>query len=230
MRECDAFRDDAGRGLVVVSINRVMVGPINKTLDLVVCRRANPGSSADSASFADLVQQYGIHLSTQEAAALTKCPSVPLEKKGDVNEIIVALEAKACMTKHSASIPRLHAEILATGYLAKQAAPHCLTVSHTLVNAAPFFMSPGRGDSVNKHSQPGDANSILSMLRLAIPRQSESKSFGYDVVGASVIDCKNDGSPVTEVRGEPSPTSSDFLNYRQMIAQLCGAYRKHFGS
>ena len=106
-----------------------MVGPINKTLDLVVTIVPPSRDSRSRRSSADLVDRYGIVLDDEERALLAALPRVDEDLSDDVSEVAVALEAKACMTEHLKSLPRLHAEILATGYLAKQAAPRCIAVS-----------------------------------------------------------------------------------------------------
>ncbi len=139
--ECDVLRTHAQQGRIGFGIDHVMVGPINKTLDLVVTV-VPPGRVAGSrATFASLVGRYGIQLAADESVLVDTLPLIVQDRRDDVSEVAIALEAKACMTEHLKSIPRLHAEILATGYLAKKAAPRCITVSYSLVNCATSFIS-----------------------------------------------------------------------------------------
>ena len=113
LRECDALQSHARSGLVGFGINHVMVGPINKTLDLVVTIVPPSRDSGSRRSFVDRVDRYGIVLDDEERALLAALPRVEEDLSDDVSEVAVALEAKACMTEHLKSLPRLHAEILA---------------------------------------------------------------------------------------------------------------------
>jgi hypothetical protein len=134
--ECDAVRDAAVRGRVGFGINHVMVGAINKTLDLVLTIVPPTRVERPRRDFASMATALGVVFDAGDTAALAGLPTLYEDTRTDVSEVAVALEAKACMTDHVSSLPRLHAEILATGYLAKKAAPRCITVSYTLVNAA----------------------------------------------------------------------------------------------
>jgi hypothetical protein len=146
-----------------------------------------------------------------------------------VFEVAIAMEAKACMTEHSKSLPRLHAEVLATGYLAKRAAPHCISVSYSLVNAAPTFKTPsGDGQHTNIHAQPEDARRVVDMLATAIPQVQAGERFGYDVLGVTVINCRNDGSRVVLETKPPAPSTQDHVHYDRMIRSICSAYRARF--
>lgn len=226
--QCDVVREQAQRGLLGFRINHVMVGPINKTLDLVVTVVPPGRSQATRATFAGLVSKYGIQLTTAESDLLAGLPSVPEDRRDDVSEVAIALEAKACMTEHLKSLPRLHAEILATGYLARMAAPRCITVSYSLVNDAASFVSPSGEGKSNKHSQPEDAQRVVTMLGTAIPLARQVRDIGYDVIGATVIECRNDGSPVVVSTGPAAPKTSDHHHYERMIRSLCSEYRSRF--
>ena len=205
-----------------------MVGPINKTLDLVVTV-VPPSREVDQRRcFADLTTPFGIVLDDQDRAALESLPRIEEERGADVSEVAIALEAKACMTEHVKSIPRLHAEVLATGYLAKKAAPRCIAVSYSLVNAAPYFVTPTSDGKTNRHTQPDDARRVVDMLGRAIPLASDVREFGYDVIGVTVLDCRNDGSPVTVMSELPAPQRSDHVHYEWMIRSICSEYRSRF--
>ena len=226
--ECDVLRRHAESGLIGFGINHVMVGPINKTLDLVVTVVPPSRPRTARAAFSRLAAQYGIPLDAQERAALQALPLVEQDSSDDVSEVAIALEAKACMTEHVKSLPRLHAEILATGYLAKKAAPRCISVSYTMVNAADSFVSPGGKGKVNRHSQPEDVRRVVSMLGTAIPLARDTKDFGFDVVGTTVVACRNDGSPVSVVSKSPAPSTTDHHHYERMIRSICSEYRSRF--
>lgn len=228
LRECDVLRQHAERGRIGFGINHTMVGPINKTLDLVLTIVPPNRVGTGRASLADLADRYGIPLNEEERKIMLALPRVEEDARTDVSEVAIALEAKACMTAHLKSLPRLHAEILATGYLAKKAAPRCITVSYSMVNAADTFISPGVQGSVNRHDQPEDARRVVEMLGTALPLARDLKNFGFDVIGTTVVHCKNDGSPVTILTNSPAPSTSDHHHYERMIRSICAEYRSRF--
>lgn len=228
--ECDALRADASAGRVGFGINHVMVGPINKTLDLVLTLVPPQRHAKARHSFAEFVKVLGIELSAADSAALESLPEIRHDHKEDVSEVAVALEAKACMTEHVKSLPRLHAEILATGYLAKKAVPRCISISYSLVNAAPSFVTPSGAGKINLHHPPEDAKRVTEMIRTAVPTVSDARDYGYDAVGVTLLDCRNDGSPVRVVN-DPliAPALTDRIHYERMIRSVCSEYRARFG-
>jgi hypothetical protein len=228
MLECDALRGAATAGGVGFGINHVMVGPINKTLDLVLTIVPPSRSTRSRRLFADLADVYGIALDEADREALRALPPIEEDSRDDVSEVAVALEAKACMTEHLKSLPRLHAEILATGYLAKKAAPRCISVSYSLVNAAPFFVTPSGQSPTNRHTQPNDAQRVVQMIARAIPSAAEVRDYGYDVIGVTVLDCRNDGSPVAVLDRSPAPARNEHIHYERMIRSLCSEWRSRF--
>ena len=223
--ECDAVRDAAKQGRLGFGINHLMVGPINKTLDMVLTVVPPSRAIARRKTFAEMVDTHEIALDDADRLALAALPILYTDRKDDISEVAVAVEAKACMTKHISAIPRLFAEILATGYLAKRAAPRCISVSYALINAAPTFVSPSGKKKVTRHNQPEDTRRVVQMISQAIPTASDSRDCGYDVTGTTVIDCRNDGSPVTVVRGDPAPANNDRTNYERMMRSLCSEFR-----
>lgn len=229
LRECDVMRRDANAGLLSFGINHQLVGPINKTLDLVVTRVSSERSERRRRSFADLVAAYNIVLNSEDKAALDSLPPLMEESAEDISEVVIALEAKACMTEHIKSIPRLHAEILATGYLAKRAVPRCITVSYSLVNTADTFVTPSGEGKTNTHSQPNDARRVIEMLSNAIPLARDFNNLlGYDVLGVTAIHCRNDGSTVSVDHGAAAPKAGDHVRHERMITSICSEYRSRF--
>lgn len=222
--ECDVVRSAAEQGRLGFRINHMMIGPINKTLDLVLTVVPTTQEQVQRRTFAELVDALGVVLDSEDCAALAGLPTFFEDRRDDVSEVAVAVEAKACMTAHVSALPRLHAEILATGYLAKRATPRCITVLHSLVNAAPIFHTV-KG-KVNKHKQPEDALRVVQMLKLAVPTSSDTREYGYDCVGTTVVDCRNDGSPVLVIDGDPAPSAiDDRTHYSRMVRSLCSEFR-----
>lgn len=229
--ECDAMRRAAEEGRIGFGINHIMVGPINKTLDLVVSLVPPQRPLGRRRAFEDLAEAYGIALNGDDRRALQDLPCIEEDLRTDISEVAVALEAKACMTEHVKSLPRLHAEILATGYLARKASPRSITVSYSLINAATHFVTPSAGSGkINAHRQPEDARRVAEMIRTAVPTISDARDYGYDVVGITVVNCRNDGSPVTLVNDpNTAPSASDRTHYERMVRSVCSEFRGRFG-
>lgn len=226
--ECDVLRRDAEDGKLGFALNYLMSGQMNKTLDMVLTRVQPSRKKVRRRHFVDLVNKYNIQLSSSDALALSALPGIEAEHRDDVSEVVLALEAKACMTEHSKSLPRLHAEILATGFLAKQCMPKCITVSYTLVNTADRFRTPSNaGVKVNEHTQPKDAAHVFEMIERAIPlsRNPRFKELGYEVCGVLPISCQNDGTPVSVATGSHAPSRSSHIRYERMVISLCSEYR-----
>ncbi|HYC44840.1 MAG TPA: hypothetical protein VED01_05075 [Burkholderiales bacterium] len=207
-----------------------MIGKLNKTLDLVVCAVPPTRSGRVRRSFIDLVEVYGIQITPAEQAILATFPPMLEERSDDVSEVLIALEAKACMTEHGKAIPRLFAEILATGYLAKLAAPRSITVSYTVVNAAQEFITTSGSTPTRQHNQPRDAQAVVEMLGTAIPTAASFPSFGYDAIGVTVVDCRNDGSAVTLLSEAPSPGVNRYYHYDRMMRTICAEFRSRFSN
>lgn len=227
--ECDALRTSASAGRIGFGINREMVGPINKKLDLVVTTTQSNRAAALRERFADLVPQYGIVLTADDQRALAALPAIEMDHKRDLPTVAVALEAKACMTEHVKSLPRLYAELLAAGFVAKSASPNCITAAYSIVNAAPSFVTPSGDGRLNRHNQPDVTRRVLSMIRDAVPT-APSNQYGYDAVGVTVLNCRNDGStPVTVADElEHAPKYTDRIRYEQMITKICSEFYSRF--
>jgi hypothetical protein len=227
--QCDALRDAARRGKIGFGINHVIVGPINKTLDLVVTWDPQ-GSGATRRTLADLVPEFGILLESRERAMLDALPALAMDADDDLSEVGIAIAVEACMTDHVKSLPRLHAEILATGYLARCAVRECITVAYSLVNAASTFVKSDGSGKLNRHTQPADSRRVVEMLAAAIRTRSASPACGYDAIGVTVLDCRNDGSPVSVVDNNPSigPHRGEQTYYERMVRSVCSQFRARF--
>lgn len=66
------------------------------------------------------------------------------------------------------------------------------------------------------------------MLGTALPLARDTKDFGYDVIGVTVVDCRNDGSPVEVLSKAPAPDRKDHHHYERMIRSICSEYRSRF--
>lgn len=204
-----------------------------KDLDLVLCT-ASPNAPPDGRTFTDLVESYHIELDDTERAALM---GLPVLREAPVASVLVALEAKACMTAHVKAIPRLYDELNSSHQTIHGASEMVIAAGLVMVNTAPFFVSPGRVgycpnckhrvSPLNKHKQPADSVRVVKKVT-ELPRRSSVQGEGFDALTMIAVECRNDGSPVALVTEAPAPPKGDILEYDQMIARLAHLYESRF--
>lgn len=199
-----------------------------KNLDLVISSR---GGSPTGMVFADLVAEYGVLLSNEEAVELK---ALPVLFEAPVGSVLMALEAKAAMTAHSKARPRLYDELNSSHMTVHGAADQAIAVGLVMVNAAESFVSPDLNKLglaqddwvITQHKQPRDAAGVMEKVK-ELPRRNRPGEEGFDALGIVVVDCSNDGTPVQVVTGPPSPGLTDDYHYAQMIRRIASdfAYR-----
>lgn len=199
-----------------------------KDLDLVL---ATPNGKQSAQDFSDLATKYGIRLTDAERSALAKLPSL---SKAPVGSVVLALEAKACMTAHQRALPRLYDELNSSHLTVHGASEHAIAVGFAMVNVATDYLSPDLNKKNypdnpewSKHNQPRDAQLAVEKLR-QLPRRSKVGDTGYDAFAITIVDMINDGSSVKLVDGPPSPPVGDIHHYDTMIARLSAAYATRF--
>jgi hypothetical protein len=102
------LRRHVKEGIVNFGINHEMrdfVHDRKKNLDLVLC---TPNGAASSENLNDLADRYGISLNAEETRHLELLPNL---LRAPVGSVLMALEAKACMTAHQRALPRLYDEL-----------------------------------------------------------------------------------------------------------------------
>lgn len=221
-------------GKVVLGVNHTLADFATgrkKDLDLVIARPAGAVPS-NAKTFAGLATQYGIVLRDLEAGVLAALPPFSI---GTVGAVLVALEAKACMTAHVKSLPRLYDELNSSHLCVHGASRQALAIGYVQVNAAEQFLSPVMnnrllGDDpavVTQHRQPADTERVLRKVA-EIPRRSASSESGFDGIGVTVLDLRNDGGPVSIVEGPPAPQPGDSFHYGSMIVRMANEYDTTF--
>jgi hypothetical protein len=225
------LRNHIKSGVIRFGINHEMrdfVHDRKKNLDLVLC---TPNGPDESRAFADLVSDYGIQLCQDERAVLASLP--PLVR-APVGSVMLALEAKACMTAHQRALPRLYDELNSSHLTVHGASEQAIAAGFAMVNIAQRYLSP----DLNKrnrdsdpewstHAQPRSAQLAIDKIK-QLPRRSKVGDTGYDALAIVVIDMVNDGSPVSIESAPPAPQPGDIHHYDTMIARLSGIYATRF--
>lgn len=230
------MRRHAAEGTIVLGVNHTMTDFATgrkKDLDLVIARPQAPVEDAPR-TFASLAQDYGITLSDVERGVLEALPVLPV---APVGAVLVALEAKACMTAHVKSLPRLYDELNSSHLCVHGASRQALAVGYVQVNSSTEFVSPvvnnrahgGEAFEVTRHRQPADTERVLRKVA-EIPRRSAHSEVGFDGLGVTVLELRNDGSPVNLVTDSPAPRPGEPFHYGSMIIRMANEYDTTFAS
>lgn len=232
---CPLLREHAEKGRVGFGINHEMRDfrmNRKKNLDLVICTPLHPGEQK-APTFSDLVDIYGIGLTSEEATFLA---NFPVLSKTTVGSVLLALEAKACMTEHIKARPRLYDELSSSFQTILGDTKNAIAAGFVAINAADTFISPLRNQKVNEdaeietsnHSQPSAATKVLEKIR-ELPRRSGEDDLGYDAIGVVFLNCRNDGSEITVEAKLTDGTEVDpILSYPSMIARISQIYASRF--
>lgn len=225
LRSSPLLRRHVGAGLVHFGINHEMrdfVHDRKKNLDLVLCTASSEKAKA-SKTLASLAEDYDIILSETEKADLDKLPALG---RASVGAVLMALEAKACMTAHQRALPRLYDELNSSHLTVHGATDQAIAAGFAMVNIAPRYLSPDLNKKNRQtdpewsvHRQPRDAELTIDKIR-QLPKRSKTGDTGYDALAIVVIDCVNDGSPVELVTSPPAPQPGDIYHYTSMIDRL----------
>jgi hypothetical protein len=163
-------------GVVRFGINHEMrdfVHDRKKNLDLVICTPSSAHDGKSELSFGTMAEDYSIDLTPAERAELNALPKL---RSSPVGSVLVALEAKACMTAHQKALPRLYDELNSSHLTVHGATDQAIAAGFVMVNVSPRYLSPDmnkQNRSVapvwNTHNQPRDA-------RLAVDRARQLRS------------------------------------------------------
>ncbi|MGQ0737080.1 MAG: hypothetical protein ACT4QD_25970 [Acidobacteriota bacterium] len=139
------------------------------------------------------------------------------------------------MTAFAKARPRLYDELNSSHLAIHGNSPHTIAAGLAMVNAAETFVSPGRNDfdlsarpaTVSRHTQPKDAAGVVEKLR-ELPRRSRDGEEGYDAFTILLVNCRNDGSPVTLVTDFPAPQPGDVDHYDMAVHRLAQLYEQKY--
>jgi len=202
-----------------------------KKLDLVIHR---PGSTSKATgtgrTFVELGDALAIDL---DAAERTSLAALPTLSEQPVGTVLMALEAKACMTKHRGSGPRLYDELNSSHVTVHGAADQAIAVAFVMINGAASFVSPDSNrrplggaqpaPKVTPLRQPASTEFVVSKVS-ELPTRTRPGQEGYDAIGFVVVDCPNDGSPLVIVGSPPAPAPNDLFSYESMIRRVVSQY------
>ncbi len=234
MRASPLLRRHVETGLVYFGINheiRDFVQDRKKNLDLVLCTASRKQAGPSSLTLLSMVSEYAIDLVPSEKADLD---ALPILRGAPVGSVLAALEAKACMTAHQRALPRLYDELNSSHLTVHGATDQAIAAGFAMINAASRYLSPDLNKQNrashpvwSNHQQPRDCRLAVDKVR-QIPRRARTGDVGYDALAIVVVDCANNGSPVTLVTTPPAPRIGDIHHYELMIDRLSHIYATRF--
>ncbi len=231
LQTCGLLRDHVACGRVAFGINhelRDFKHNRKKDLDLVLCT----GRDEVSATFTEYGEHNGVVLDQEEKALFA---NLPILHRAKVANVLVALEAKACMTEHIKALPRLHDELSSSHQTIHGDTSGAIAAGYVLVNCADTFRSSDRNRKkiragnavVNRHNQPTSAMRTLDAL-MKLARRSSDQEGGFDAFGVSMLECRNDGTDVT-VDSETNAKVSDIVTYGALVTRISHLYATKYG-
>ncbi len=234
LRHCQLLRRHVDTGAVRFGINHEMrdfVHDRKKNLDLVLCTPATGERPRSVMTLESMADAYRIDLAPDERAELAKLPRL---EQAPVGSVLMALEAKACMTAHQRALPRLYDELNSSHLTVHGATDQAIAAGFAMVNVAPRYLSPdlnkknrASDPEWSRHSQPRDAELAINKIR-QLPKRSKTGDTGYDALAIVAVNFPNDGSPVTLVTDPPAPQPGDIYHYSAMIDRLAHIYATRF--
>lgn len=243
LMSCPLLRTHIASGKVGLGINHELRDFRNnkkKNLDMVLCRVAqatakggSKGGVRGAHDFAGLAIAYDLQLDNAVRKALAGLPPLPI---AGVATVLVATEAKAAMTAHLKARPRLKDELTSSHQTIHGDNESAIAAGLVLINGASSFVSSSKNKHdlrlstpvISLHKQPNDAERVVEGLR-DIQRRSKPSDAGFDALGVVIVDCRNDGSPITRItKHPPAPASADDFDYARFVDRLAHLYATRF--
>lgn len=234
LRTCTLLRRHVAESRVFFGINHEMRDFVNdrkKNLDLVLCTASTSERRLPRQTLVSMANDLAIDLTGAERSGLDALPQLV---RAPVGSVLLALEAKACMTAHQRALPRLYDELNSSHLTVHGATDQAIAAGFVMVNVAPRYLSPdlnkrNRRDEPewSVHNQPRDAELAVAKVR-QLPRRSRTGDTGYDALSIVVVNCANDGGPVELVTTSPAPRPGDIYHYTAMVERLAHIYSTRF--
>jgi len=151
---------------------------------------------------------------------------------GEIDRVLIACEAKTCMTRHAKSQPRIFDELGSSHEIVHQGDREAMAAGINVVNIAATFVSPLRQKTrkrlhISHHKQPHAAERMIDHLR-GLPIRDTVDGTGFDAYATIVVDCDNQG-PVTLWTDPPAPQPRDRDHYATFVKRIAEAYAVWFG-
>lgn len=155
---------------------------------------------------------------------------------GSVNafsKLLIACEAKAVMTEHGKSQPRIFDELSSSHEIVHQGDQETIAAGIVMVNIAERFVSPLRQRNAEQlnwsiHKQPGVAARMIQHLR-GLRVRNRIGDVGFEAFCTFVVDCDNQSDCKLHT-GDPAPHAGDQDHYDTFLDRITQFYEERFHS
>ena len=149
-----------------------------------------------------------------------------------LSRLLIACEAKAAMTEHMKSQPRIFDELSSSHEIVHQGDQQTIAAGIVMVNIAPTFASPLRQKSKRSlhfsiHDQPGVAARMIEHLR-GLQIRDDIGQVGFDAFCTFVVNCDNKAGCILHT-GSPAPQPGDPDHYDTFMQRITRFYAERFG-
>jgi hypothetical protein len=220
-----ALREQALRGEAAYGVNvkyRWETTGKSKALDLAI------GPPTESASTVPSIAVNQIRRVRNPKLEAGTAPIIP----NAFSRLLIGCEAKAVMTEHGKSQPRLFDELSSSHEILHQGDQETIAAGIVMVNIASTFVSPLRQKSadqlhISHHQQPLVASRVVEHLRGLRIRDNVGE-VGFDAFCTFVVDCDNQ-TGCTLFTDSPAPQPGDLDHYDTFIDRITRFYEERFG-
>ena len=148
-----------------------------------------------------------------------------------IGGLLIACEAKQCMTEHIKTEPRIFDELSSAHEIVHQGDTLVISLGVVVVNIASTFASPLRQTAedplhFSKHRQPAVTESMVNHLR-GLQIREKPGEVGFDAFATIIIDCDNVGACRLHTAA-PAPQPGDKDHYETFLSRLSAAYAARF--
>ena len=230
LESCATLREHARRGEAAYGINvrhRWATTGKAKALDLAVGTPSEPALVVESLGQIRKVQNRKVQNRTKGKRGIV------LEVQNALARLLIACEAKAVMTEHKKSQPRVFDELSSSHEIVHQGDQETIAAGIVMVNIASSFVSPLRQRDaerlhVSAHKQPSVAASMIQHLR-GLRIREDVGQVGFDAFCTFVVDCDNQ-TGCTLFTDSPAPQRGDVDHYDTFIERITRFYGERFGN
>src|SRR5579884_1055014 len=217
---CAIIRDQAGQGKIAYGINYAFIWPNGKrkTLDLVI------GIPVVK------IEPSGSRIRQLRYRGGTLRPRV--EETEQFARILIACEAKAIMTEHRKSQPRVFDELNGSHAIVHAGSRDTIAAGITVVNISDTFVSAlrqrrGQPVEITVQTQPLDAAAMVEHLR-GLPVRDSLDAVGFDAYCTFVMNVDNQGR-VALWTEPPAPQPGERDAYDTFLSRICRIYAQRIG-
>jgi hypothetical protein len=178
-------------------------------------------------------KKLDLAIGISKEAALALAPADGITEVKEFSRVLVACEAKNCMTEHKKSQPRLFDELSSSYHIVNHGDPQCIAAGIAIINIAATFVSPLRQHHglpiyISKHDQPRVTTSMVMHLR-GLKSRTSIDQVGFDAFAQAIVDCNNQNGALLH-EGTPAPQRGDVDQFDMFLQRIDLAFQERFGS